>query len=313
MWQVLDLAEWTVAADELRGVRKKRWMRAPAGLDDVSASSKWLVKFPRARSPYEPATEVFALELARQVGIDAATGRLAVSPGPHGAVQAIAVRSFVPETAAPEDEPVKPTSALSLGHTLLKSVDQTYSASNHEGHTLTRVRSVLATRTKDPEASLRSFVSVLLFDAWVGNSDRHQANWGVLQSRSGELGLAPMYDPASCLGVELQAGHALLDPHAPDTAIDNYVTNCPSGFGNDSHLLPMRDVVSELLRTWPEAASASMAWLVRYEVARRDIVPEILATAPESFWPAARRDLAARILDRRLDWLKAAVKQGGRR
>jgi hypothetical protein len=48
---------------------------------------------------------------------------------------------------------------------------------------------------------------MLLFDAWIGNGDRHSANWGVARKLESER-LAPLFDPASCLGVELQPGHA---------------------------------------------------------------------------------------------------------
>lgn len=62
------------------------------------------------------------------------------------------------------------------------------------------------------------FARMVAFDAWIGNGDRHQDNWSVLLPEDeSRCRLAPMYDPAACLGTELQDGHLQLDPQ-PRTA-----------------------------------------------------------------------------------------------
>jgi hypothetical protein len=43
------------------------------------------------------------------------------------------------------------------------------------------------------------FVGYLLLDAWIGNTDRHHENWGVIRLE-GQTYLAPTYDHASSLG-----------------------------------------------------------------------------------------------------------------
>jgi hypothetical protein len=47
------------------------------------------------------------------------------------------------------------------------------------------------------------FVGYLLLDAWIGNTDRHHENWGVIRL-DGQTYLAPTYDHASSLGRELR-------------------------------------------------------------------------------------------------------------
>jgi len=43
-------------------------------------------------------------------------------------------------------------------------------------------------------------VGYLLLDAWIGNTDRHDENWGWVRAQSGELHLAPTFDHSSSLG-----------------------------------------------------------------------------------------------------------------
>ena len=50
------------------------------------------------------------------------------------------------------------------------------------------------------------FVGYLLFDAWIGNTDRHHENWAIIGDVSGDefrKYLAPSYDHASSLGCRL--------------------------------------------------------------------------------------------------------------
>lgn len=54
------------------------------------------------------------------------------------------------------------------------------------------------------------FVGYLMLDAWVGNTDRHSENWGVIDGPGNEnaspFTLAPTFDHASSLGVRLSDG-----------------------------------------------------------------------------------------------------------
>lgn len=46
---------------------------------------------------------------------------------------------------------------------------------------------------------LLDFLKMVAFDAWIGNGDRHSENWGIVVGGN-RWRLAPMFDPASCLG-----------------------------------------------------------------------------------------------------------------
>ncbi|MBF5080771.1 hypothetical protein [Quadrisphaera sp. INWT6] len=48
-----------------------------------------------------------------------------------------------------------------------------------------------------------TFAGYLLLDALIGNQDRHDSNWGVIEAPDGALSLAPTYDHGASLGFSL--------------------------------------------------------------------------------------------------------------
>ncbi len=55
------------------------------------------------------------------------------------------------------------------------------------------------------QSPLDVFAGYLLLDAWIGNTDRHHQNWGLIVRRSdGSRFLAPTFDHASSLGANLR-------------------------------------------------------------------------------------------------------------
>ena len=85
--------------------------------------------------------------------------------------------------------------------------------------------------TTVPEA----FLGFLLIDAWIGNTDRHDNNWGILE-RSTQDGpvryLAPTFDHASSLGRELSDDerHERLTTNDKNRTVEAYVERCRSAF-----------------------------------------------------------------------------------
>ena len=97
---------------------------------------------------------------------------------------------------------------LSSGFERLRVTYADSDPEKHGHHTLDRVMSTLDFLELDrPGADLvHPFAQMLTFDAWVGNSDRHQENWAMLVDTStGSVRLAPVFDTAACLGAEFLA------------------------------------------------------------------------------------------------------------
>lgn len=275
---------------EIRGQREKHWVRAPD-------ATLWLRKRHRASRPYEPAIEVFALDLARACYIESAQAMLASWRDDTGALaRGVCVLSFL----MPQDE-------LVAGYEVLCAVDRSYDPENRMAHTLDRVARALRDHEQHTDQPLlEPFCRMLLFDAWIGNTDRHPGNWSLVR-RQGSLRFSPMYDPAGSLGAELQPGARQL--RRPDGAADaakldgelqRYISLCPSGFGDG------RDRVNldEVTRAAAGAGILPRAWLPYFEVCLRDQVPGMLAGFTEEALPQVRKDFIVGILGRRLAWLK---------
>ncbi len=162
----------------------------------------WLFKEAR-ESTGEDWAEKVASEIARLLGLPTHHAELAVWEGKRGC----AVRSFITSNQ----------SVLVHGNELLGGLITGYDRDKERGqadHTFDNIVSVLErlfpTEKARRTAALR-MVGYLVFDALVGNTDRHHQNWGVLLERRTQPGrrpafvmqLAPTFDHASSLGREL--------------------------------------------------------------------------------------------------------------
>ncbi len=277
-WRTVDVADWPTYAPNVTGRRLKFWLQDPDG-------RQWLLKQPLPSRPTEPAIEAFTARLARAVGLEA--------PETHVATRDGVGWTLVLKFLHGDEE-------LAHGNQLLQELDEAYDPEAHEGHRLELVRATLEAH----DIAVSEFVAMLAFDAWVGNSDRHQENWGIVKS-STRVRLAPLYDTAACLGAELQ------DPRLDRTLTlpterSKYVLNCPSGFGDGTRLIRLSEVVTEL-NGWPEWRSNARDWVDRFYAA---LAParSYLESVPEVWWPRRRRDFAATMLWRRLIWLKNSLR-----
>jgi hypothetical protein len=207
----------------------------------------------------------------------------------------ILVRSFIDESA---DE-------LSLGAEILRGYEATYPRENWS-QTVPLVRAALAVQEKrHPEACiLRSFTQICAFDAWIGNADRHQENWGMLRGAGGTVRLAPMFDPAACLGVELDDAHPLLNPaKATHEAVQKYIGRCMSGFGDGKKIIKLAEVVAQI-RAWPEWSNKIPGWIASFSGAT-DTLEKDLALIPAQWLPLPRKSFVRSMLTHRLRWLES--------
>jgi len=232
------------------------------------------------------------LRLADEVGVKSADGSVCTWQEGSSQQRGLAVQLFLD----------RDREQLTLGSACLSRVDATYDASSKWDHTLSRVRSVLAR----PDL-LADFAHMIAFDAWVGNADRHQENWGTIEPMSaGNTRLAPMYDPAACLGAELLEGNR----HFQETSrqaeeLRRYIQRCPSGFGNGASPILLEQVIREIA-LWPEWRDNVRAWLAAFAKGM-DTFEAFLPTVPSSWLPQHRKQFAIRLLNQRLRWLEGLM------
>lgn len=292
--EVRDVTEWKVVEVEPRGKRSKAWVEDPSG-------HRWLRKLPRETRPSEPVVEALALRLARASSLEAPESHLCVWRESDGERRGLVVRSF---TAQESD--------LSLieGYEVLKGRLDGYDPEYRAGHRLKGIYKVLKSYEKELQqkpALRKGFLRMLLFDAWVGNGDRHPENWAILRADSGAVRLAPVFDMGACLGAELHDGAQLLDPlKRTDERLRKYVEECPSGFGNGDRLMLQAEVI-ECARRW-EGWRETVAELVpRFGTLWGGQVWECLSALPPDWLSVERRALIKELLAHRLAWLRRMV------
>jgi len=196
-YPIHDVTGWPAVNDEPMGTKPKCWLRKDK--DDY-----WLFKQKHRPHSDDDWSEKIASELAGLLGIPHATVELARRHGTRGVVS----RDMVAQCGAEE---------LIPGNSLLVEADPGYPSGEFyhvAHHTIERIFAVLETRSVGlppgrelgPEVAdaCDLFVGYLLFDAWIGNTDRHHENWAALKFAGGRYALAPSYDHAASLGHNVQ-------------------------------------------------------------------------------------------------------------
>jgi hypothetical protein len=289
MPDLTDVTDWNEVAWETRGKRSKCWVADPGG-------RLWLRKEHREGRPYEPAIESRARGLARACGMAAALGRACVWRAGSTRRHGIVVLQFLSSA----------TEQLSQGFEELTRADPGYDPEDYAQHTIARVRDCL-TKIEATEANaslLVPFARLLVFDAWLGNGDRHPGNWGIVRSPGVAPRLSPMYDPAACLGAELQESSVRKLLSGGRDAIARYIERCPSGFGDGSEIVRQSEVV-RAIGNWQEVRQNAPRWLARFRSAMDTFgVP---AFADSDGLPPERLELARCLLQSRLGWLEVTL------
>lgn len=155
----------------------------------------------------------------------------------------------------------------------------------------------------DPVSTVpEAFLGFLLIDAWIGNTDRHDNNWGVLERSTSEGPnrlLAPTFDHASSLGRELtdEERHERLTTNDKNRTVEAYVERCRSAFvreeGVEETIHPTQ-TFQYAAEQYPEAGTA---WLHRLEDTQMSAVEEIFARIPEVRISDVSIDFALRQLE----------------
>lgn len=99
----------------------------------------------------------------------------------------------------------------------------------------------------NPSELLRRFWDMFIVDAFIGNWDRHNGNWGFLyNSRTDEISIAPVYDCGSCLYP--QADESVMKMTLDNSAeMDFRVFEIPlSGIRQDGEKIRYFDFISSL-------------------------------------------------------------------
>jgi hypothetical protein len=267
---VIDIPPDAPAETEHLGTKEKFWFQ------DASLGS---CLFKKARSGTgEDWSEKIAAELCKLLGLPHANCELATFNGQNGTVSP----SFIPDGGS-----------LSLGNEVLSQSFASYpkSESSPSQHTVDRVFQTLnklelhLPQKWDPPDGITCvaevFLGYLLLDAWIGNTDRHHENWGIILLSKSRY-LAPTYDHASSLGRNLSNTERLNRLSTKDRgySVEAFVEkalSCLYRQSSDNKPLKVHDAFCQAAQLYPQAACV---WLEKLSQISSDRTLELFGRVP---------------------------------
>ena len=143
---------------------------------------------PNNRNSSDECSEKICYELAKELGVSAA--KIELTKDEDG-VYGILSTYFIEKDVATHYDAAK---YLGLS---IKSSDEERVSKYNIDYVVSTIESL------GNKEILENFVGLMVFDAFVGETDRHEENWGFLDKR-GALSLSPMYDTASAVLAEFR-------------------------------------------------------------------------------------------------------------
>ena len=259
---VIDISAWDAGEIEEMGARDKLWVTSDP---DVGLPSHlWKAARSHGKLPdygADSCAERMAAELACLLGVLAVPAKLAVRQSQRGVIT----------------ERIK--GELRHGNELLSALMPDYEKDRRgpvAGYDLESIRSVLAEYSGWSEGvnAFDCFTGLLVFDALIGNTDRHHENWAVVQDTGI---LAPSFDHGASLGFNATAAQ-MADP-------SRYAARARARhFGRDRS---PSDVAQEALtRVGPDVSDM---WLRRVESIEDTQIQQIVEAIPGSWMSVPRR------------------------
>ena len=90
----------------------------------------------------------------------------------------------------------------------------------------------------------KKFWDMFVIDSLIGNTDRHNGNWGfLLNKKTGEISFAPIYDCGSCLNPTLEDAEL---EKINDTEIKNLAINCYSCLKENSKKINYMSYIKQM-------------------------------------------------------------------
>lgn len=199
MFEIVDASGWETYIVNAPGRRPKNWLIEP------ETRRHALFKVHRY-SPGEGAAEKASAEVGHILGFPVAETELARQGDTFG---------IISYRFSENDE------ELVDGGDLIVPIYPTYDRRRGRAHTFQLIEEVL------PSFLMPSMIDLLVFDAVIGNSDRHQDNWSVILRKTGGQRLAPSYDHGAALGGHVRE-EDLPESFSPE-GVEQYVRNGRSG------------------------------------------------------------------------------------
>jgi hypothetical protein len=298
MYRVYDVSGSVTERPETLGSKEKMWLM-PASVLGLP-SKPHLFKVGRANTG-ENWSEKVSCEIAKTVELPCANYDLAICNG---------VKGVISERFLPVGAPFYPASMI------FSRVDSQYDGSLRYRQTRYKLNVALSilrrsnlnppidhSHSHPPMSADEYFVGYLIFDALIGNTDRHHENWGLVVLEEGANNfvfyLAPTFDHASSLGREEtdERRYERLVTNDLRANVEAYTLRARSAFYGTAlsakRTLTSREVVQAALQTHPNATKYWAGKLVNLE---QSVLQRIFEELPANFISGTAVRFALRVL-----------------
>lgn len=144
--------------------------------------------------------------------------------------------------------------AFILGGDLLQNIQDDFDrkyGQQHNIHHITVLMRMLSKAKLLKENWREWWISALIFDALIGNTDRHQDNWGIIVS-NGSVVLSPLFDNGTSLGHEL---FPVKTQSWDDQRYEKYLNNGKHHVKwslNEPYINGHKALLEKIFEEWPE-------------------------------------------------------------
>ncbi|OGX05778.1 MAG: hypothetical protein A3G87_10190 [Omnitrophica bacterium RIFCSPLOWO2_12_FULL_50_11] len=197
-YECIDIHGWHQLKEATKGSREKQWVLKPLTKQSPDEVEIFLFKESSKRYPAEFWAEIIASEVGKIVGVP--------TPETHcakwGDKYAALIKFFLKMEWNDKDKRFQQVEVLFEGGDIITGMDPTFDRKEGERHNIFQVERIFSMIKK--EQLFKEFLRMLIFDALIGNTDRHQDNWGFVgDNETHKLHLAPAFDNSTSLGSEL--------------------------------------------------------------------------------------------------------------
>lgn len=272
--------EWVLESEAL-GSKEKFWYSSNAD------HPEWLFKYPQANTGQHWAEKI-AAEIAQLLGIQHARVELAV----YNHIQGSVTESF-----ARDGRNLFHGNQILAGRVLGYDPARKFRQSDH---TLENIFTAINRTFLQPATAQRTktdFAGYVVFDALIGNTDRHHENWGLLRRRIGnhwQSRLAPTFDHASSLGRELldEGGKKSRTQLMQDRRIGRYAESAHGAIfwdKSDKRGISPLELVRKAAVKYPQHFDSALAAITRID---RTSLEEIIEKIPRDWMSDLARRFA---------------------
>ncbi|WP_242634540.1 HipA domain-containing protein [Bacillus timonensis] len=174
---LIDVTDWKIDENrQVSGTRAKYWLIHP------ETEQRFLFKIPK-----ENTGEAWAEKIASEVGKAMGLSIMDVNLAKRDNTVAVLAANFINK----QEE-------LFEGGDLFFTIADDFDRYNLKYYDFFNIVKVLSEFNLD-----RDFIKIPVFDAFIGNQDRHCDNWGIIDGKNGYR-MAPIYDSGASLGFQLK-------------------------------------------------------------------------------------------------------------